>query len=80
MEPTTWQPIETAPRDGTVILTDDEFVCFNKGRGHVRDACWYLCHMNGKLVDDITYGMVQVDPKWWMPIPPIPVDKYKKVW
>jgi hypothetical protein len=34
--------------------------------------------MNGKLVDDITYGMVQVDPQWWMPIPPIPVDKNRK--
>jgi hypothetical protein len=65
----TWQPIETAPKDGTLILLaniedihDPWVVCgqWNKGAG------WYnqfACAGNGDC---------KIRPTHWMPLPPPP--------
>ena len=68
-----WRPIETAPKDGTVILTDEgtaiwidpeDWSCpMTKG--------WQLCTGGGTLVDEDGEGLM-LSPLWWMPIPPIP--------
>ena len=65
-----WQPIETAPKDGTRILL---YPAFSNGRGQYQGdigyfyspgECWYLQnvgHLNGRW-----------RPTHWMPLPPPP--------
>jgi hypothetical protein len=62
-----WQPIETAPRGGTEILTI-------RSNGYIRNAKWYNNPFGRKdtVIDD-------ADGKWWsvthwMPLPPPPTD------
>ena len=64
-----WQPIETAPKDGTVVL-----VWYNNGikdhsplSSHVRKAAW---------IDDAEFwqidgvgGNIEHIPTHWMPLP-----------
>lgn len=88
MNNNSWQPIETAPRDGTVILTEKGFVKLVTipYRGYTDWEEWQLCHMNGEIYKEtIFYSGINMgnnherpikpNPKWWMPVPPIPVDK-----
>lgn len=66
-----WQPIETAPKDGTVILTDcgtNRYIL----RGSYRGVGWWLCDLDGNLPHDGDCEQVPETPKWWMPIPPLP--------
>jgi hypothetical protein len=71
---TTWQPIETAPRDGTEVLLAD-------ARGGIWIAGWrdeqHFSH--GKLVREATgftwhpdYCSRSGAPIFWAPIPPYP--------
>ena len=74
-----WQPIETAPKDGTVILIHVE-----KWRDSVWAAYWYGA--NTQSFGDRDYPWVVLDPSeheqlnaWtadrvthWMPLPPPP--------
>ncbi len=62
-----WQPIETAPIDGTSVL-----LCYKGGKvscGEYSDAndffpaFWF------------TYGEGQCNPTHWMPLPPPPKDQ-----
>lgn len=60
-----WQPIETAPKDGTEILTI-------RSNGYIRNAKWYDNPFGRKdtVIDD-------ADGKWWsvthwMPLPSPP--------
>lgn len=76
-----WQPIETAPRDGTAILL---FTQEAIGIGFIRD---HLYH-GMSLVDAPAAwagpkpretriwlgGLDATDAKWWMPLPPPPVE------
>jgi hypothetical protein len=63
-----WQPIETAPRDGTEILTV-------RSNGYIQNAKWYDNPFGRKdtVIDD-------ADGKWWpvthwMPLPPPPTEE-----
>lgn len=57
-----WQPIETAPRDGTAILVPDDAW----GTMPVR---WVARQERGAWQ---THGAYERHPAWWMPIPPKP--------
>jgi hypothetical protein len=73
----TWQPIENAPKDGTVIdvwlgdadAEDVEFYCT---RGTRRSAGWSW--RQGKFRPEMGLGMpvVTVRPTHWMPLPSAP--------
>ena len=67
-EVTGWQPIETAPRDGTevVLLFDDEVALLGKIRPRVRAASW--------LVDWTIPYRRDNPPTHWMPLPAAPID------
>ena len=62
---TEWQPIETAPRDGTEILCYDSAVLYGKGN-------IILNWENGSWVD--FYKRIY-DPTHWMPNPKPPETK-----
>lgn len=67
-----WQPGATAPTDGT------EFLCLElygapEGRAHVVGTVTI-----GKQ-DFYTGDMKRVDVEWWMPIPPDPYPKAKRL-
>jgi len=54
-----WQPIETAPRDGTIIL-------LSTPKGRVADGMWH------KRYGVWAWTYVMVEPTHWMPLPEPP--------
>ncbi|MGF6212396.1 hypothetical protein [Comamonas sp. 4034] len=52
-----WQPIETAPKDGTTIL----LLCTSGG---IADGCWDL--------RDESWNYAYIDPTHWQPLPATP--------
>lgn len=67
-----WQPIETAPKDGTVILACDEW-------GGMFVVKWTACGPKGQwdLTEVGSYATdawPSSDPTHWMPLPPPPVQ------
>lgn len=76
-----WQPIETAPKDGTRVLLG-----FERNRSNIEIGWWEDSEHRrfGQIVSE-THEWRQLNPyahlsqalppqpKWWMPIPPLPV-------
>jgi hypothetical protein len=60
-----WQPIETAPRDGTDILA------FEKVGGKDRILTMRYDRMAETFVTNV-HSFVAFDPTHWMPLPPPP--------
>lgn len=60
-----WQPIETAPKDGTPVL-----VYHNR---MVIEA-WYS-NKWGRFVQSETGGHNGIKPEHWMPLPPPPIEQ-----
>lgn len=61
-----WQPIETAPRDGTRILGTCE--------GAVFEMLWMPCYSNNEIpgwTDNFEH-LNEYEPTHWMPLPPSP--------
>lgn len=66
------QPIDTAPKDGTVILTDCGLVKSTNmiqlaSRGE--EQVWVLCTSNGNIYEDSDYGPITESPKLWIALP-----------
>lgn len=64
-----WQPIETAPKDGTNIL-----VFTPKGKARAGVVCGIHCGWWTTLFDEWTTsdGDCEMDPTHWMPLPEPP--------
>ena len=60
LEPTTWQPIDTAPQDGTLFLA--------YGLGGMYIAYW--CDYFNKWKE--AQECLTMDPDYWMPLPEPP--------
>ncbi len=66
--PGDWQPITTAPMDGTlVIITDGQIMEFARNYGN--DCGWWSMD---KV--DFNYGQWDKELTHWMPAPPLPED------
>lgn len=58
-----WQPIETAPRDGTVVLT---------WARHRPNRFAALGHFDANCGDWVSDGNLYLEPTHWMPMPTPP--------
>ncbi len=71
-----WQPIETAPRDGTPVLvfsphvplSDPTNVAVGKFETYGEVSWWAYCE---SVLADIT-GQIEPEPTHWMPLPKPP--------
>jgi hypothetical protein len=65
----TWQPIETAPKDGTPILITRETVFLSEEGWHIVrwEEDWWTVH-DGKF----DHALRGPDPTHWMPLPERP--------
>jgi hypothetical protein len=68
-----WQPIETAPKDGTVVLL------FVPGDDDCREDCWITASwdglMGGVWMDNARGEWWGFGPSHWMPLPPPPKEQ-----
>jgi hypothetical protein len=60
---TTWQPIETAPKDGRRVLTV-------RGNGYVGVMQWHATP--GRWFADAYIALTEAQPTHWMPLPEAP--------
>ena len=62
-----WQPIETAPKDGTLIIVHGGVAYWRERLNHWETAGWYT-------ITGIDYPgrPIQWEVKDWMPLPPAP--------
>jgi hypothetical protein len=61
---TNWQPIETAPKDGTPILLRSK-------KGRIADGLWMAAN---NRVGGWLWAYVKAEPTHWMPSPDNPKD------
>jgi hypothetical protein len=63
------QPIETAPKDGTVILTDVGIVRWLCLYGYCRPNNWVMCAPCGHCPECADNGYFIEEPTLWTPLP-----------
>lgn len=63
-----WQPIDTAPKDGTAILSDEGVVKYYSRADAALgiESGWHLCDIHGWPHD---LDADPVEPEAWAPIP-----------
>lgn len=69
---TAWQPIDTAPTDGTEIIATDGVVVFAaqfKGDEGSHDAGWWYANTGP---GDYYADLISPPPTWWAPLPEPP--------
>ena len=62
-----WQPISTAPKDGTAILTDCGIA-----RQFIRWGIFRECNYDGVAYSCAQEGPYECKPRHWMPLPKRP--------
>lgn len=67
-----WQPIETAPRDGTPILAALTVHDNRTGQKWQQYDVIYADDETGEIHNDCDFGWAFDDYEVWMPIPPLP--------
>jgi len=67
-----WEPIETAPKDGTQII-----VCSEKGNVWC-NVKWEKRQRAGDRWEHFTIGALLFNPTHWMPIPKPPTNEELK--
>lgn len=65
-----WQPIETAPKDGTEILARGEHLSVSVVRYEEHHSCWAYTMGCGSDDHAVFYAFMRVTPTHWMPLPP----------
>lgn len=61
--PAEWQPIETAPRDGTWVLV------FHPGHQHGHVCSWDKIRRSWRLLGGCIFSGAGDEPTHWMPLP-----------
>lgn len=61
------QNIDTAPKDGTAILTDVGVVCW--ATFLCRTSGWFLCYPWGGMPAGADDGEFRENPTLWVPLP-----------
>jgi hypothetical protein len=71
-----WRPIETAPKDGTVILIWEISAVTNLTVPHVCMARWqkHRLYKAGGYWNSFASQSQVATPTWWMPLPAHPPD------
>jgi hypothetical protein len=61
-----WKDISTAPRDGSVIISNDGTCKWSDGQR----AGWFLCDANGCIPKDDYFGceISEIMPTAWLPL------------
>lgn len=64
-----WQPIATAPADGSAVLTDEGLACYVDPRawGSPVTRGWQYCTPDGNLIE--TEGPTILAPRYWLDVP-----------
>lgn len=67
-----WQPIETAPKDGTEILMvqADGYLQVGEWAAWMQTPCWVI-------IDSQAGGVIEAEPTHWMPLPTPPWSESK---
>lgn len=81
-----WQPIDTAPKDGTIILLaggEDDGACYARDDGQSRFMCapvramWERGSWLIGLAEAGYVGIERINPTHWMPLPKAPGEEAK---
>lgn len=74
-----WQPIETAPKDGTSILVADADDIYkvewraDDGMSSKKTFSW--CISESDRNDELGSGLIVDEPTHWMPLPQLPREE-----
>lgn len=69
-----WQPIETAPKDGTTIVA--LYPIFKPGNdGAVPDGFSVMTCYHDNLGWDTGYWRLHQQPQYWLPLPAMPAPR-----